>query len=73
MSTTADAHTSAHAPSARTAPAKEDVRLDRITGRRQVLRTRHSARLTQLMEEREDLRGVHALADFVDDSVRWGA
>jgi len=23
------------------------------------------------MDARTDLRGVHALADFVDDAVRW--
>lgn len=37
------------------------------------LRTRHSQSLTRLMDERTDLRGVHALADFVDESVRWTA
>ena len=37
------------------------------------LRNRHSHALTTLMEARADLRGVHALADFVDDSVRWSA
>ena len=40
---------------------------------RAAFRTRHSHALTTLMEAREDLRGVHALADFVDDSVRWSA
>ena len=34
---------------------------------------RHSHALTRLMDTRRDLRGVHALADFVDDSVRWSA
>ena len=34
---------------------------------------RHSQALTRLMDERDDLRGVHALADFVDDSLRWTA
>jgi len=46
---------------------------DQQTEQRTALRTRHSAALTSLMEAREDLRGVHALADFVDDSVRWSA
>ena len=40
---------------------------------RAALRVRHAQKLTALMEEREDLRGVHALADFVDDYVRWSA
>ncbi len=29
--------------------------------------------LTALMDERDDLRGVHALADYFDDAVRWSA
>lgn len=41
--------------------------------RRHALRTRHAQGLIRLMEERSDLRGVHALADFVDDAVRWTA
>ncbi len=47
-------------------PIEERVRLQRAT-----LRTRHTHALTTLMDERADLRGVHALADFVDDAVRW--
>ena len=39
--------------------------------RRHRLQLRHSAALTRLLEARRDLRGVHALADFVDDAVRW--
>jgi hypothetical protein len=35
------------------------------------LRSRHAQGLTTLMDARADLRGVHALADFVDDAVRW--
>ncbi|CAM3641508.1 hypothetical protein NOMA109596_04925 [Nocardioides marinus] len=46
---------------------------DRLGEQRAALRLRHSQRLTALMEARNDLRGVHALADFVDDSVRWSA
>ena len=40
---------------------------------RERLQTRHSHALTSLMGTRGDLRGVHALADFVDDAVRWSA
>jgi hypothetical protein len=42
-------------------------------GQRELLRVRHSAALTSLMESRTDLRGVNAWADFVDDAVRWSA
>ncbi|MDN4161370.1 hypothetical protein [Nocardioides abyssi] len=55
-----------------TSPTFEE-RLERIRLQRDALRLRHSQALARLMEEREDLRGVHALADFVDDSLRWSA
>ena len=41
--------------------------------KRAALKIRHAQGLTTLMNQRDDLRGVHALADFVDDSVRWTA
>ena len=47
--------------------------LDRIHEQRERLETRHAQGLTRLMEARSDLRGVHALADLVDDAVRWTA
>lgn len=47
--------------------------IDRRVERRASLRSRHAQGLTRLMEERADLRGVLALADFVDDAVRWTA
>lgn len=50
-----------------------DRDLDRLREQRDQLRLRHAQRLTSLMEERSDLRGVHALADYFDDSVRWSA
>jgi hypothetical protein len=46
---------------------------DKTAEQRAALRVRHAQKLTALMEARDDLRGVHALADFVDDSVRWSA
>ncbi|GEB14978.1 hypothetical protein ACIRN4_01560 [Pimelobacter simplex] len=46
---------------------------DRTVARRAALRNRHTAGLTRLMEQRRDLRGVHPLADFVDDALRWTA
>lgn len=47
--------------------------LDRLREQRERLETRHAQGLTRLMEVRADLRGVHALADLVDDAVRWSA
>ena len=37
------------------------------------LRTRHSLALSTLLEQREDLHGVHALADQIAESLRWSA
>lgn len=50
-----------------------DRDLDRLREQRDQLRLRHAQRLTSLMEERSDLRGVLALADYFDDAVRWSA
>jgi hypothetical protein len=50
-----------------------DPSLDKIATQRQALKSRHSQALSRLMDERDDLRGVHALADFVDESMRWTA
>ncbi len=47
--------------------------LDPRRAQRDALRLRHAHLLSRLMAARDDLRGVHALADFVDDSVRWTA
>jgi hypothetical protein len=47
--------------------------VDRLAEQRAQLRVRHAAALTALMEERADLKGVHALADHFDDAVRWSA
>jgi hypothetical protein len=51
----------------------DDTTIDRRLERRAALRNRHAHGVTRLMEEREDLRGVLPLADFVDDAVRWTA
>ena len=51
----------------------QDDDLERRRQHRDTLRLRHAHLLAQLMATRDDLRGVHALADFVDDSVRWTA
>lgn len=60
-------------PGRRTASNEPADTVDRSLERRAALRSRHAQGLTRLMEERSDLRGVHALADFVDDAVRWTA
>ena len=53
-------------------PAPDDD-LDRRRQQRDTLRLRHTQQLSRLMASRDDLRGVHALADLVEDSVRWTA
>jgi hypothetical protein len=50
-----------------------DITYDELLEKRTQLRLRHAQALTSLMEERTDLRGVHALADHFDDAVRWTA
>ena len=50
-----------------------DTQLERIRAQRAALKDRHAQALTRLMAEREDLKGVHALADLVSDSLRWSA
>jgi hypothetical protein len=50
-----------------------DRKYDELLEKRAQLRVRHAHALTALMEERTDLRGVHALADHFDDAVRWTA
>ena len=50
-----------------------DAQLERIRAQRAALKDKHSQALFRLMAEREDLKGVHALADLVSDSLRWSA
>ena len=50
-----------------------DSELEQLRAQRAALKARHSEALSRLMAEREDLRGVHALADLVSDSLRWSA
>lgn len=40
---------------------------------REKLRTEHSRKLATLLSQREDLRGVHPLADMVSDGLLWTA
>lgn len=37
------------------------------------LACRHLAGVSSLLAHRDDLRGVHAWADIVEESVRWSA
>ncbi len=55
-----------------TSPSLDD-RLERIRQQRAALKDRHQQALARLMAEREDLKGVHPLADLVSDSLRWSA
>ena len=50
-----------------------DTRLEQIRADRAALKDRHSEALARLMAQREDLKGVHALADLVSDSLRRSA
>lgn len=50
-----------------------DHELERIRVHRSALRNRHSRELSKLMTKRGDLKGVHALADLVADSLQWSA
>ncbi len=49
------------------------AQLDDRRDQRSTLKAKHAARLTQLLEARADLRGVNALADHLDDAIRWTA
>lgn len=67
-------------PTPAVAPTLVDVSEDPISAelearhrQRSALKSRHAQGLSQLMGARADLRGVHALADLVDESVRWTA
>ncbi|GGO89260.1 hypothetical protein GCM10011584_18230 [Nocardioides phosphati] len=41
--------------------------------RRQRLEPRHAREIVELLGRKEELRGVYAMADFLDDAVRWTA
>jgi hypothetical protein len=47
--------------------------LELIKQKRDHTRARHAAALGTLMTQRDDLRGVYAFADCLDDAVRWSA
>ena len=50
-----------------------DAQLERMRVQRAAMKDKHSHALSRLLAEREDLKGVHALADLVSDSLRWSA
>ena len=50
-----------------------DTQLEHLRAQRATLKARHAQALSRLMAEREDLKGVHPLADLVSDSLRWSA
>jgi hypothetical protein len=50
-----------------------DLEQERLHTLRTSIRTRHSLALHELMSQREDLHGVHPLADQILDSLRWSA
>jgi hypothetical protein len=50
-----------------------DVDAQRKLTLQRELRSRHSLALSTLMSERDDLHGVHALADQIAESLRWSA
>ena len=56
-----------------THPATSADDFDNVLERRYAFINRHAQGLTHLMDQRDDLRGVHALADLVDDAIRWTA
>jgi hypothetical protein len=58
---------------AATTPRGHDDDLELKRAQRDGLRLRHAQQLSRLLATRDDLRGVHALADLVEDSVRWTA
>ncbi len=51
----------------------ETAQLDQRRAQRSTLKAKHAQSLTTLMGARDDLRGVHALADHLDEAVRWTA
>jgi hypothetical protein len=50
-----------------------DLEQERLRTLRNNIRTRHALALHELMSEREDLHGVHPLADQIAESLRWSA
>lgn len=67
--------TISHIPAPRDPQDRQDDVQDK--GQRLSPRTGQEAKLAagivRLLDRHRELRGVHAMADFLDDSVRWTA
>lgn len=50
-----------------------DVTLEARRGKRDQAEARRARDIVALLGDRTDLRGVYAMADLVDDAVRWTA
>lgn len=53
-------------------PTAADAREVALT-RRERLEPRHAREIVELLGRKEELRGVYAMADFLDDAIRWSA
>lgn len=45
----------------------------RETGRRELAEARRARDIIDLLDRHDELRGVYAMADMIDDAVRWTA
>lgn len=50
-----------------------DVTLEARRDKRDEAEVRRARGIVELLDDRTDLRGVYAMADLVDDAVRWTA
>lgn len=55
-----------------TTPEAVAASTDALT-RRERLEPRHAREIVELLGRKGELRGVYAMADFLDDAVRWSA
>ena len=49
----------------------DEKRIDREMGRRRELRDRNVHDVVDLLQRREELRGVYPMADLVADNIGW--
>jgi hypothetical protein len=54
------------------ATAKADAQTQ-AASKRTDSHVRHAREIVSLLDRHTELRGVHAMADFFDDAVRWTA
>ena len=50
-----------------------EIQLDQLSAARHNRALRHAQGLLRLLDDRDDLRGVYALADQMGDGVLWSA